>query len=347
MNEDMKEREELLNRITQLETAVRAMHEWQNGIGEILNEMTGMIEDHEKRQEQILWNVRINRWRVDSLPYELSDPDHTSAVFKPRILSVEETRRQIIDEKKSIGRLGDGELALIFGEQRWNFQRADEALADRMKQVLTSDEEGFLVGLNPNFFGNLEHLPEADADGVRSFMTPDMRKNLAMLLSREKQYGNLLIHRLDTSVDIQNIRRLWDGCECIFVEGEYTRAGVGNDLFSNIGSIERILCPAENAFDRYDDIMNAVLGQSKDKLIMLALGPTATVLAYDLYKAGYHAVDIGHLDLVYEKYLAGYGSLTDVRIPYKYCNMDETGNGRRIEDIDDGVYRSQIISRIL
>jgi len=30
------------------------------------------------------------------------------------------------------------------------------------------------------------------------------------------------------------------------------------------------------------------------------LGPTTTVLAYDLYKNGYQAIDIGHVDLEHE-----------------------------------------------
>lgn len=36
---------------------------------------------------------------------------------------------------------------------------------------------------------------------------------------------------------------------------------------------------------------------------MIALGPTATVLSYDLYKLGYHVIDIGHADIEYEWFL--------------------------------------------
>lgn len=32
------------------------------------------------------------------------------------------------------------------------------------------------------------------------------------------------------------------------------------------------------------------------RLILIALGMTATVLAYDLSKAGFWAIDIGHID---------------------------------------------------
>ena len=68
-------------------------------------------------------------------------------------------------------------------------------------------------------------------------------------------------------------------------------------------SIERIICPSENAFEIYEKIYNEVLKVDKNKTILLALGPTATVLAYDLYKAGYRTIDIGHVDIEYEWFL--------------------------------------------
>ena len=40
--------------------------------------------------------------------------------------------------------------------------------------------------------------------------------------------------------------------------------------------------------------------QPKDRLMIVVLGPTATVLAYDLAKAGYQALDIGHLGKAYD-----------------------------------------------
>ena len=44
-----------------------------------------------------------------------------------------------------------------------------------------------------------------------------------------------------------------------------------------MNSIQRIICPSENAFDEYDEIFEKILEYGKNKLILLALGPTATV----------------------------------------------------------------------
>ena len=38
---------------------------------------------------------------------------------------------------------------------------------------------------------------------------------------------------------------------------------------------------------------------------LLPLGPAATVLAYDLFKAGYQAIDVGHVDVEYEWWRMG------------------------------------------
>lgn len=83
-------------------------------------------------------------------------------------------------------------------------------------------------------------------------------------------------------------------------------------MFSGAESIQRIIGPAENAFHAYDKILECCKDQAKDKLFLLALYPTATVLAYDLCKMGYQAVDIGHIDLEYEWFLKGQGCRTEI-----------------------------------
>lgn len=109
----------------------------------------------------------------------------------------------------------------------------------------------------------------------------------------------------------------------------------------DIRSIRRILCPAENAFDRYEEILKECLKQSRDKLFLIALGPTASVLAFDLAREGYHAVDIGHADITYEWLLRNGGRGREA-IPGKYSN--ESINGYLVEDIDNPEYKRQIIS---
>ena len=345
--------EDLINRINELETENAALYKWQDSVNRLLNQMLDMITDQAQMSEKhsneiagLKQYANINRYRINSLPYELQDPDYHSFYFKPKILSKQETRRQIAEKRRSIARLGDGEFAAIVGQKRWNFQSESEVLGEKLKKVLEADEGDILIGLNPTFYMNLFDLPEDDADGVRAYMHPMVRRLHADLLNPDKQYADALFHNMYNNEDVKELKQIWNNRDCVFIEGIHTCMGVGNDLFDNCNSIERIVGPAENAVEKYDEIMKEALNQTKDKLLLIALGPTATALAYDLYKEGYQAVDIGHIDLIYESYVRKLPNVYGVNIPYKYCSIDERVSGRIIEEPSDAVYQSQIIARI-
>lgn len=346
--------EEIERKIEELEKGISELCKWQNAVNKLLNQMLDMVSqlDESKKDKgelekelKNLWTyASINRYRINSLPYELEDPDYKSFYFKPHIMSKDETIRQITEEKKSIARLGDGEFAAIVGQKRWNFQSKSEILSEKLQLILKSNEKDMIIGINPTFYMNLFGIPEDDADGVRAYMQPMVRELHAKLLDKDKLYGNALFHNIYSDEDVVKLKKIWDKRDCVFIEGIHTGMGVGNDLFENCKSIVRILGPAENAIEKYDKLIEEALKQPKDKLILLALGPTATVLAYDLFREGYQAVDIGHIDLIYEGYLRGLPNLYGVYIPYKYCSRDEKVSGRQIAEITAPEYKSQIVA---
>lgn len=349
----MSKEDDIIARINELEAENAEYKKWRESINMLLHQMMDMLtkltenDKDNKGEFNRLWEYSlINRYRIDSLPFELQDPDYKSFFYKPKILSKSETIKQLIENRKSIARLGDGEFAAIVEQKRWNFQDVSEVLAQKLKEVLASDEEGLLIGLHPTFYMNLSDVPEYDADSVRAYMRPMVRRLHAQLLNPEKTYGDAKFNNINTLDDVNDLKKIWNGRECIFIEGSQTGMGVGNDLFDNCKSIGRILGPAENAINKYDDIMNEAVKQPKDKLILLALGPTATVLAYDLYKEGYQAIDIGHVDLAYEAFIRKAPNIYSVNIPYKYCSINEKVSGLKIEEITDKDYNAQVIAKI-
>lgn len=140
------------------------------------------------------------------------------------------------------------------------------------------------------------------------------------------------------------LKRIWKNKKVIVVEGAQTRLGVGNDLFEQAKEIRRILAPPTSSFDRYEEIYQECLrwGDSAD-LFLLAIGPSSGVLAYDLTLQSYQAVDVGHIDLEYEWFLAGKGAR--VSVPCKYNNEMEGGD--MVEELYDPVYDSQIIASFI
>ena len=85
------------------------------------------------------------------------------------------------------------------------------------------------------------------------------------------------------------------------------------------------------------------LKKEKSKLILIALGPTATVLAYDLHKLGYQVVDIGHIDIEYEWFLKGV--MEKCHIENKY--IGEIDGEDLVDSSLDNLYESQIIKNIM
>ena len=143
---------------------------------------------------------------------------------------------------------------------------------------------------------------------------------------------------------LKKLKKIWDQKDILIIEGEKSRLGIGNDLFNNTKSIKRIICPIKNAFKVYDKIINSVLKCNEKRLILLALGPTATILSYDLYKLGYQSVDVGHVDIEYEWFLRN--ATHKIQIENKYVN-EARGKRYNFTKVKDKKYYSQIIAKII
>ena len=272
-----------------------------------------------------------------------------------KIASREETLKEIINNHKSIARFGDGEFLIIFG-QRIGFQKVNKVLKRKLYEVLNSNLDNLLIGINVPF-----HEQELQSRNKKSEiywkLWFDCHKfSLVKILNKNKKYYSALITRFYSLLRdkkkfnfpkyIKMLKKIWDKKDVLIIEGYYSRIGIGNDLFNNTNSIKRIICPSKNAFQVYQKIISKVkqLNLNKNILILIALGPTASILAYDLSKIGFQAIDIGHTDIEYELYLRKLDNI--IRIPYKYVN--EAPHGRRnIKKIKDKNYYKQIIAQIL
>ena len=268
---------------------------------------------------------------------------------KPKILGIEETIEKILNGY-SISRFGDGEFFLMTKEKEFTFQSLDNNLIDRLLEVFNSKEEKLLIGI-PKVFDkkDLNLRTEESKQWWKNYLI-DHRKIWYKYIDFEKIYANTnftrnymgLKDKTTCKQYFDSIKNIWNNKDLLIIEGKYSRLGVGNDLFDNAKSIERILAPNENAFDKYEKILNRAKLENQSKLVLIALGPTATVLAYDLYKLGYQALDIGHIDIEYEWFLQG--AQVKTKIDNKY--VFEVNNFVQNENFKDKIYESQIIEII-
>lgn len=269
---------------------------------------------------------------------------------QPKVLGTKESLQLLLNEKCSVARFGDGEFNIIRGGGL-GFQCADAELAERLKEVLHKNTDGLKIGI-PDVFDDLSEYEDKSAKFWNAYLGMH-RGELVHLIDMDRTYLNTNMTRFwsgyknkeNTSEIIDLYKKIWEKRDIVFVEGKLTRIGVGNGLFSDANSIHRILCPAKDAWSRYDQILSTILDMklSRDTLFILALGPTATVLAYDLTRMGYQALDLGHLDIQYEYSLR---NATDkIAIEGKYVN--ENVAGRNVSDsIIDDTYQNSILAVI-
>lgn len=292
-------------------------------------------------------------YRQQNLRYEIADSVRKGEYTFPTILPAEDAVDRICREKASLVRFGDGEFSLMKMRKRAIFQEADAELAGRLQEVLHTKEDTLLVAI-ADIYGSLERFTESAAEAVRHYLTPDVRAEHMEQLELDRTYYDAFLSRPyvmfrdkeKAGERFDRLKRIWEGRDVMIIEGSQTRMGVGNDLLDNALSVCRIIAPSENAFRKYADILDFALTVGNDKLVLISLGPTAKVLAYDLYIKGYQVIDIGHLDIEYEWFLRGVRERCN--IPYKY--VQEVRNGDKVTDDIEAeelvIYQSQILTVI-
>ncbi|MFC1677250.1 GT-D fold domain-containing glycosyltransferase [Planctomycetota bacterium] len=255
------------------------------------------------------------RCKLDNLPYELYDKmlKDEFQVPMPIVKSIEDTLERILHDGCSLTRFGDGEFGMIFGSRICYHDRSPE-LAERLKEVVSSDLPNLLVGLPP-CFGSLNGFIEPTINFWRKWMSKK-REMVYSVLEMDHVYYNAFFNRYYLNYEkteehykkcgsfFERMKEVWKNRDLVLFESQQAQLGVDDGFFDGAKSISRIIfCPEKNAFDRYDEILSAFDGVCSDTLILIALGPTATVLAYDLCKKGYQVIDIGMIAKEYECFL--------------------------------------------
>ena len=304
------------------------------------------IDILEKRLEDLEKIVKI---RFSNIGYEIADNLEKGKYKFPILHGDEEAVRRIVEEKCSLIRFGDGEFEMMAGRERLPYQKYVKELGDRLKEVIRCNKDNVLIALANNY-GSIDTYTESDKDGIREYMTEEVRAFHASLLDYDRVYYDAYLfkcyfqakNREDAARRYGIIKRIWQGRDVVLIEGAKTRTGQGNDLLDNAKSVQRILCPTKNAHERYQDILKEAERISEDKLILCVLGPVGKILAYDLIQSGHQVVDIGQIDMEYEWYRAGAG--IKVPNPTKYVSQLPPA---LVEEVHDEEYQSQIISVIV
>lgn len=264
----------------------------------------------------------------------------------PNVMSIDETIDYISENHCSVSRYGDGELKIISGENI-RFQKFNSSLSRRLAEILHG--KGKVLVCISDIFDNPTWMNER-AYEYTWWIVAKNRRDWTNSLNLEYTYGNAFISRpyLDWREKekslhwFEKLKQIWNNQNIVFIEGNKSRLGYKNDLFDNAKTIRRILCPVRDAYMVYNQILKEAMNLPHDVLFLLALGPTATVLAEELAENGYWAIDIGHIDIEYEWFKMH--ALEKVPIKGKYTN--EAARGEDVDDYVDEEFKNQIIVEI-
>lgn len=270
--------------------------------------------------------------------------------YRPNVKSIKETIDTIIRNNASLVRFGDGEVFVMHGGYL-GFQRSNSALSERLWEIYKQNSsnkiliciQGIINGFEKKYKKEVIDHWKKHLYAYASFYYSNRRKMVNYDTCATRLYSQFTTPNQNLQF-FELWKKVWQSRDVVVIEGALTRFGIGNDFLSSASNIERILCPPENAFDKYEEIYQRMLQLPKNKLILIALGPTATVLAYDLAMQGFQAIDIGHLDIEYEWSLQNVAYKTKIKGKYVNENRD---NGELIEEIESSEYTKQIIDRII
>ena len=263
-----------------------------------------------------------------------------------RVFNRIHTVQHILQTNCSVSRYGDGEFMVMSGGSN-GFQSVNPELANRLIEVINNPIPNHIICI-PYSFKSRRGMTLDSKLFILGFLAVYGEKSVLPYLKKEYQYFDTNFTRFymgytkhrNCEEYVKLLKRIWNKRDLCIVEGRYSRLGVGNDLFDNANSIIRILGPEKNAFDKYDELLAVSLEYGKERLVLIALGMTATVLAYDLAKQGVQAIDVGHVDIEYEWYRMG--AKTKCLIPNKYVNEVERKNS--VNDCSNQIYESQIVA---
>lgn len=257
-------------------------------------------------KKQLFKIVPIKSWRKklkNTLPAEYKVKRYSKkelAYFHeilekyPAVMSAEETLKIVVEKKLSFSRIGDGEFNLIIDESNV-FNHNDDCLKQRLIEIAEArHSRNCLICLN-------NYKPKNNAM-YRWFLYHGLfalPRVLSTIKFQKQNFGDayfLLYNIIENTASPQlpKIISLWNNKKILFVCNKNSLLiDDNNHLFDTVTQKHFLFISPNNAFDEYNKILQEICAYSKDWVIYLECGATASVLSWDLAQMGYRALDMG------------------------------------------------------
>ena len=227
----------------------------------------------------------------------------------PNIKNIDETLDFLLqNDKCSLCRFGDGEFEIIVGKDS-PFQKSTVKLGEKLKQVLQNNNPNICVCLPKLLYeGKNNTLPGQQKFWINAAKRLNLYNLILEICDFKKIFYStevsipFVYKNFDGESYFKKIRALWENKKITIISGKGILDGLKYNIFDNAVSIEYQYAPKKNAFSDYENILKRAITINKERIIIVILGQTATVLAYDLALKGYRALDLGHIAKTYNWY---------------------------------------------
>lgn len=207
----------------------------------------------------------------------------------PHVLPERATLQHALDGM-NLARFGDGEIKIARGHdaksQPWH-----PGLQRQLLAVLARPGSR-CVACIPNIAGPVKSPKEP-------FWAQYRKDEAVRLYDPRLTYGSSFITRPDSSPTALGddywdaLERLWRGRHVVAVGGSH-KSLKADDLVG-AASVEEVDAPRTNAWTRQGELLHRL--KDEKRLVIMCIGATATVLAWELAKVGVHALDLGHVGM--------------------------------------------------
>ena len=203
-------------------------------------------------------------------------------------------RHQLIQQRKSMVRWGDGEISLIH-RVSIGYQEYSPELATELERILTSDNNRLLIA-SPNRF-------------VTAPLFQLLKNNKLRIWMRSRAFFIRYRHRLANSADAFGFRSescfsylpvLRELCgnyhRVVVVSSNQQSEALLRETLGYQGEFAHVAAQSKNTFTNVPVILkNIERYESGSSLIICACGPASKILVDQLSALNFQCIDVGHL----------------------------------------------------
>jgi hypothetical protein len=199
---------------------------------------------------------------------------------------------------ESLSRFGDGECKIMEGNREFvYFQNGTDELADELRQIIGARSPSTLVGIFD---------PDCEDKSMRKVIG-SWHKRLSKFAYPTNTYYSTLVTRLDSFPSLgtpqwfDRFARLWHGKRVTLIANGVRSLTPHMLLSEGAEQVDFIECSAANAYREIDALESMALATRND-VILICAGMTATCLAARLARTGRQALDLGHIGRFWRRY---------------------------------------------